>query len=119
MASRGAEWVAGYLKAWETNDPADIGALFTDDAVYEFRPDDPEAARGRDAIIAAWLEGKDEPGTWAYDWSLLVDTPELVVVKGRVEYPAAKDYDTLWAVRLEPDGRATHFTEWYMERERT
>jgi len=118
-ASAGAEWVAGYVRAWETNDPADIGALFTDDAVYEYRPDDPEAARGRDAIIASWLESRDEPNTWAFDWRLLVDTPELVIVTGRTEYPAEKDYDNLWIIRLAPDGRATHFTEWYMTRART
>jgi ketosteroid isomerase-like protein len=118
-ASAGAEWGAAYVRAWETNDPADIGALFTDDAVYEYRPDDPEAAHGRDAIVASWLESRDEPGTWAFDWRLLVDTPELVIITGRTEYPAEKDYDNLWVIRLAPDGRATHFTEWYMARPRT
>ncbi|WP_127792744.1 nuclear transport factor 2 family protein [Agromyces sp. LHK192] len=118
MSSAGAAWVEGYIRAWETNDPDDIGALFTDDAVYEYRPDDPEAARGREAIIREWIEADDQPGTWTYDWTLLVDTPELAVVVGRVEYPAEKDYDSLWVVRLEPDGRASRFTEWYMERPR-
>ncbi|MFD4422539.1 nuclear transport factor 2 family protein [Agromyces sp. NPDC058484] len=118
MASAGAEWVAGYVAAWESNDPEQIGALFTDDAVYEYRPDDPEAARGRDAIVASWLEGRDEPGSWSFDWTLLVDASDLVVVRGVTRYPATKDYDNLWVVRLDADGRATAFTEWYMERKR-
>ena len=27
-------WVAGCVRAWETNDPDEIGRLFTDDALY-------------------------------------------------------------------------------------
>ena len=34
MASAGEQWVAQYVAAWESNDPEQIGALFTDDAVY-------------------------------------------------------------------------------------
>ena len=34
MASKGEAWVAGYVAAWESNDPEQIGALFTDDAVW-------------------------------------------------------------------------------------
>ena len=65
MASTpGADWVAGYIAAWESNDPAQIGALFTDDAVYLTSPD-AEPRRGRDAIVAGWLEDLDEPGTWS------------------------------------------------------
>jgi hypothetical protein len=26
-------------------------------------------------------------------------------------------YDNLWVIRLEPDGRASEFTEWFMERD--
>ncbi len=31
-------WVHGYIGAWESNDPAQIGALFTDDASYLTHP---------------------------------------------------------------------------------
>jgi ketosteroid isomerase-like protein len=116
--SAGSDWVEGYLQAWESNDPDDIGALFADDAVYEFRPDDPEALRGREAIIDGWLESRDEPDDWTFEWTILTETPELVIVEGRTDYPAEKLYDNLWIIRLDADGRATHFTEWYMERPR-
>lgn len=115
MASAGAEWVANYVVAWESNDPEQIGALFTDDAAYFTNPDD-EPRRGRDAIVAGWLEDRDEPGTWSFDWKILHEDEGFVVVQGRTEYPAEKDYLNLWIVRLDRDGRATEFTEWYMPR---
>lgn len=31
-------WVQGYRRAWERNDPHEVGALFTDDATYALRP---------------------------------------------------------------------------------
>ena len=101
--SAGTDWVDGYVRAWESNDPDDIAAIFTEDAVYEFSPDDPDALRGRDAIIAGWLDSKDEPGDWTFDWEVLVEAPDLVVVQGRTDYPADKLYDNLWVIRLDPD----------------
>ena len=116
--SAGTEWVEGYVRAWGSNDPDDIAAIFTEDAVYEFSPDDPDALRGREAIIAGWLDSKDEPDEWTFDWEVLVETDDMVVVQGRTDYPASKLYDNLWVVRLGSDGRASRFTEWYMERDR-
>jgi hypothetical protein len=31
-------WVNDYLQAWNSNDPATIGALFTEDAAYYTEP---------------------------------------------------------------------------------
>ena len=47
------KWVAKYRKAWESNDPADIAALWTEDAAWYRRPDE-EPVLGRDAIVQAW-----------------------------------------------------------------
>ena len=80
MASKGAEWVAGYVAAWESNDPEQIGALFTDDAVYLTAPD-VEPRRGREAIVAGWLEDLDEPGTWSFDWKIVDEHDDFVVVQ--------------------------------------
>lgn len=44
-------WVEGYLRAWRTNDPEDIGGLFTDGALYEPQPYG-APWRGRDEIDA-------------------------------------------------------------------
>src|SRR4029079_17981299 len=65
-------WLAAYLHAWETYDPAEIGALFTEDADARGHPAD-EREKGRKAIVDAWLNpggnasSRDEPGTYAGD----------------------------------------------------
>jgi ketosteroid isomerase-like protein len=57
------EWLDHYLEAWSSNDPAQIGALFTEDAVYSYRPwqSEKHSARGREAIVSGWLEQPDDP----------------------------------------------------------
>ena len=93
----GSEWLAtflraasldgGYERAWNSNDPAEIGALFADDARYLTAPfDEPRA--GREAIVAGWLEDRDEPGDFAFEWQPLLETPELTVVTGTTAYVA-------------------------------
>ncbi|HWL33579.1 MAG TPA: hypothetical protein VNP89_08230 [Gaiellaceae bacterium] len=60
-----ADWVASYERAWASNDAGEIGALFTDDALYLTAPfRDPW--RGRQQIVDGWLDRKDEPGTPAH-----------------------------------------------------
>jgi ketosteroid isomerase-like protein len=109
------QWIEGYIRAWRSNDPEAIGALFTDDGLYYTAPFD-APWRGRAAIVEGWLERKDEPGQWEFEWRPLVDTPELGIVTGSTTYrepPSA--YSNLWVIRLAPDGRCREFTEWWME----
>src|SRR5918996_3944054 len=65
-----AAWLEKYLAAWRSYDPAAIGALFTEDAVYRWHPWDEttEAAHGRDAIVASWVGDADEPGSWEAEY---------------------------------------------------
>jgi hypothetical protein len=60
------DWLERYVTAWHTSDAGDIAALFTEDAVYCYRPygGDANAVHGRDAIVAAWLDEGDPPGSW-------------------------------------------------------
>jgi SnoaL-like domain len=115
-------WMAAYRTAWESNDPSDIAALFTDDAVYYKEPFT-EPVRGRDAIIAMWLEHRDAPGTTTFEWNLLVDpvgagTGDPFIVQGETVYPTVR-YSNLWVIRFAVDesgaARATEFTEWWMD----
>jgi hypothetical protein len=110
-------WMDGYVRAWRSNDPADIGALFTDDAAY-FTAPYREPWRGRDAIVAGWLDRKDTDGTWEFAWEPLVTTAHgLAVIQGRTTYtdedPPAR-YSNLWVMRFAGDGRCHEFTEWWM-----
>jgi uncharacterized protein (TIGR02246 family) len=113
-------WVEAYRKAWISNDPDDVAALFTDDAVYEFRPHDPEPWRGRDAIASGWLEEQDSPETWTFAFEVLGTLDDgTALVRAVTEYLDDRPiYDNLWFITFE-GGRASRFTEWYMAREGT
>lgn len=110
-------WMTAYRTAWESNDPADIGALFTDDGVYYKEPFT-EPARGRDAIIAMWHEHQDAPGTTKFTWKPLSVMDGLAFIQGETDYATVR-YSNLWVIRLAVDengvGKATEFTEWWMD----
>lgn len=108
------DWLDRYLTAWESNDPAAVGELFTDDATYAFHPyDDP--VRGRDAIVAAWLATKDEPGSWRAALEPTMVDGDRAVITGTTWYADGITYANLWVLRLAPDGRCSDFVEWFME----
>jgi ketosteroid isomerase-like protein len=122
MSERVTNWIDGYRKAWLSNEEAAIRALFTDDAVYEYRPYDPDALRGIDAIVAGWLENADEPGVTTWEWHPVAEDGDVAVVQGFTVYsdgPKRGEYDNLWLITFAPDGRASHFSEWYLERKRS
>jgi uncharacterized protein (TIGR02246 family) len=108
-------WVERYLRAWESNDPAAIGDLFAEHALYYPKPDT-EPWRGRDGIVAGWLERKDEPGSWTFRYQVLAETADLAFVRGWTHYvePPA-DYSNLWVIRFDAAGRCMEFTEWWIE----
>ena len=108
-------WLDGYRVAWETNDPADIRALFTEDATYAGGPFDPEPWIGREGIVAGWLAHKDEPGTWSFEGAPLVYSDGIGVIQCRIEYDSGRVYASLWVVTFADDGRARSFVEWFME----
>ena len=109
-----ADWLAGYERAWASNDPDEIRALFTPDALYYTAPFR-EPWRGRQEIVDGWLERKDEPGGWTFEWQPLVETPELAIVTGTTTYSGAEGtYSNLWVIQLNEDGRCSEFTEWWM-----
>jgi hypothetical protein len=111
------QWMEKYITAWTTNEPDDIRALFTEDAVYATRPYDPDAWRGHGQIVERWLTAADEPDEWTFEWSPLGSDGDLHFVQGRTTYLGDRpSYENLWVVRLGPDGRASAFTEWFMER---
>jgi ketosteroid isomerase-like protein len=110
-----AEWIDGYVRAWNSNDPAEIGALFTDDAVYSTEPY-AEPWRGREAIVEGWLKIKDEPGNATFEWRPLVETPEASIIVGTTVYREPPEtYSNLWVIRLDSGGRCREFTAWWMK----
>ncbi|MGH3679130.1 MAG: nuclear transport factor 2 family protein [Natronosporangium sp.] len=115
------DWLDRYEAAWRANDPAQIRALFTDDAVYRWHPWETgaDAADGADAIAAAWLAEPDEPDSWAMRSEPLAVDGDLGVARCEIEYPATAEnprraYHNLFLIRLTADGRCRDFTEYYM-----
>ena len=106
-------WIDAYRRAWETSDPAAVGALFTSDAEYLTAPFR-EPWRGRDAIVEGWLAHRDAPGETTFAWWPVVLTDDVAVVQATTTYPGTA-YSNLWILRLDAAGRCRSFTEWWME----
>jgi hypothetical protein len=110
-------WVEGYVRAWNSNDPQDIEALFTTGASYRTEPyADPW--EGRDAIVRGWIDNKDEPGQTEFTYEVLAIQEDLGLVKGWTVYKdPPRRYANLWEIRLDDDVRCTEFVEWWMRQE--
>jgi hypothetical protein len=70
--------------------------------------------RGRDAIVANWLEEQDEPGSWEAHYQPLVIKGRRAVATGTTRCASGKLY---WNHFLHPngeDGRCAEFVEWFM-----
>ena len=108
-------WMDGYVRAWASNDPAEIGALFTEDARYYTAPFR-EPWTGRQGIVEEWLDRKDEPGTWEFHHEVMAIADRIGFVRGWTAYPDVR-YSNLWVIRMAGDGsrQCEEFTEWWMK----
>lgn len=108
-----ARWLDAYVDAWRTCDPVAIGELFSDDAAYRYHPwDDP--VRGRQAIVAAWLDNRDEPGTWEAAYRPWAVDGDRAVATGVSRYDTVDGkltYHNVFLCRFDADGRCAEFTE--------
>jgi uncharacterized protein (TIGR02246 family) len=111
-----AAWIDRYVRAWETNDPEDIGSLFTTDAAYYTNPF-AEPWRGQDAIVRGWLSRKDEPGAATFRYEVLATTTVSAIVRGWTHYlDPPREYSNIWLIHFDQQGRCREFTEWWMAR---
>lgn len=113
-------WVAGYRRAWSSDDPGDIASLFTEDATYSPAPFS-QGWHGRDAIVAEWIKRGDSGSPWSFDHEIIAVDGPVGVIRGLTTYAATDKnpegvYSNVWVVNLAPDGRATSFSEWWMQR---
>ncbi|MCU1571317.1 MAG: hypothetical protein JWR33_2058 [Naasia sp.] len=113
-AEQVSDWMDGYVRAWLTNDPEDIRSLFTEDAEYSYAPWE-EPLQGQDAIVADWIENKDEPEDWSFEWKPVAVDGRTAVIEARTPYLDGRTYWNVWIFTLEDDGRVSSFTEWYMQ----
>lgn len=117
------DWLDRYIAAWRANDPTLIRALFTEDAVYRYRPyGDDHAVRGVEAIVEAWLEEDDPPGSWEADYEPYAVDGDRAVATGFSRYVASDDepertFHNVFLLRFGGGGRCAEFTELYMREE--
>ncbi len=84
-------WLDRYVAAWKSFDPAEIGDLFSEDAEYRYHPWD-EPLRGRDAIVADWVEPggdattRDAPGTYDAEYRPFAIEGDRAVAVGHSDY---------------------------------
>ena len=119
-------WLDRYIEAWRANRAEPIGELFTEDALYRYNPyaDEAHTLRGRDAIVAAWLEEADDPAGWSASYQPYAVDGERAVATGWSRYLATADqpertYHNTFLLRFADDGRCAEFTEFFMEVPRT
>ncbi|HEX2240816.1 MAG TPA: nuclear transport factor 2 family protein [Actinomycetota bacterium] len=114
MHQRFNDWVERYVKAWNSNAREDIESLFAVTALYYTEPY-AQPWRGRDQIVAGWLRQKDEPGDTDFRYEVIAVEGDLGVVRGTTDYKTSgKSYSNLWLIRLDGEGRAVEFVEYWM-----
>jgi ketosteroid isomerase-like protein len=116
-----AAWLDAYVQAWKTYDSEAIGNLFSENATYAYDPFS-EPVSGRAAIVASWLENQDAPGTYDGHYEPLLLAGNQVVANGQSRYfeqdgstPRA-EWDNLFVLSFDAEGRCTEYREWYMPR---
>ena len=112
-------WLDRYFGAWASNDPAEVAALFAEDAVYSYGPFR-EPTHGRDAIVDAWVGGGAPPELrWSHD--PIATVGERGVAHWRVSFAdeagGMVDLDGILVCDFDADGACTLHREWYDRRE--
>jgi hypothetical protein len=115
-----SKWLKAYVRAWESYEPDAIGDLFAEDATYIYHPFDKPVV-GRDAIVASWLKNPDAPGTYEASYEPIAIDGDVAVTNGRSRYfkdssrtEMTKEWDNIFAIRFDKDGRCVSFREWYV-----
>jgi ketosteroid isomerase-like protein len=117
-------WLDRYVDAWRANDRSLIESLFTEDAVYGYRPwdSDKHTVRGGSAIADSWLDEPDAPDSWEARYEPFAVEGDRAVAVGWSRYAASGDqseqlYHNAYLLEFAPDGRCRSFHEFYMLQE--
>lgn len=114
-------WLDNYVSAWKSYDPQQIADLFTEDARYFYDPFN-QPVEGREAIVKAWLDQPDEPGTYDahYEPVLIEDNRAMAV--GRTVYyekdgrTLTGEWSNVFLLTFDDEGRCSMYQEWYFEK---
>lgn len=113
-------WLDSYVEAWKTYDEAKIGALFADDVEYRYHPKS-DALQGRAAVVAAWVDNKDDAGSYDAHYEPVAIEGDVHVAAGNSEYfdgpggPLRDEYFNVYICRFNDRSECTSFTEYWMQ----
>ena len=113
-----AGWLSRYIEAWRSGDPADIGDLFSEDVSYS-QNGGQTGLDGREAVVAAWLEGAYEPtASWEAYYEPLAIEDQVHVAVGSTRYlredGVREEFSNIFVCRFDDDGRCCELREWWM-----
>jgi uncharacterized protein (TIGR02246 family) len=112
-------WLRRYFQAWMSNDPDDVAALFTEDALYWVGPFK-EPWVGRDQIVERWTTGRQEDVRTAFD-VVAVEGDTGVAhwnVSARTEDDRRRmEWDGILTIAFALDGRCREHREWFSQQD--
>ena len=111
-------WLDAYFAAWVSNDPVDVAALFTEDAVYAVGPFS-EPWVGRDEIVARWTTGLQDDVTSDHDVLGVSGNVGVAHWNVRATHPSTRvrmEFDGILLITFAPDGRCRDHREWLARR---
>jgi SnoaL-like domain len=114
-------WLDAYVRAWKTYAPQAISNLFSENAIYAYDPYS-EPIRGRAAIVSSWLENLDVADTYDGHYEPITIEGDRAVTNGRSLYferdgsTLKAEYDNIFILRFDENGRCMEYHEWYMKR---
>lgn len=107
-------WIARYERAWRSPGTAALGELFAVTATYKHSPY-AEPLNGLAEIEKDWDSERDGPDeVFTMHATVLAVDGDVGVARVLVRYgdPLQQEYQDLWLVCFDGEGRATRFEEW-------
>ena len=112
------DWLRPYFDAWVSNDPVDVGALFTEDAIYWVGPFW-EPWVGRAQIVDRWTSGAQEDVRATFDVIAIEDETGVAhwnVVARTGDDRDQTEWDGILTIAFASDGRCWEHREWFSQR---
>lgn len=112
-----ADWLRRYGDAWEARDLKSVVTLFAEDAEYFWTPFDPPK-RGRDQIVAAWMEATSEQRDITFTFTILSVKEAVGIAKWHTRLRRAAsgrlaELDGILVAEFDRTALCKTFREWW------